>query len=314
MDEEFEPEAPPAEDEDPDEPTTRAEFQNWRSKFKNNVQLCATLYQDRHLVCVPVLCVLQLQVRIKMLALCSEDVSKEFYNNLQQQKQGQALGMSHGAAIQLEWTAGRSAGSWFRTVQSTLGKIHSTNFLQELTVSVWHGHRPAAMDEEWVQRDAAILEEAWLVLLELAAARTWSQAMFTFTPPYLLATIFGEAAAGQWSLAWLKRLDAGLAVAHRIRRTSPDTPVATALNDLLRDLWWHSTPICLEILQCARDAQYDKNDDNLRILGFGLFAGPSNTKHSAEDVFAHLTHVQQRSQKGSLRMSKSHDWVLDSDV
>ena len=128
--------------------------------------------------------------------------------------------------------------------------------------------------------------------------------MFTFTPPYLLATIFGEAAAGHWSLAWLKRLDAGLAVAHRIRRTSPDTPVATALKDLLRDLWWHSTPICLEILQCARDAQYDKDNANLRILGFGLFAGPSNTKHSAEDVFAHLTHVQQRSQKGSLRIEQ----------
>ncbi|CAE7767922.1 unnamed protein product [Symbiodinium necroappetens] len=253
---------PPQEEEDPEEPTTRAEFQVWRGKFKNNVQLCAALYQDRHL-----------QVRIKMLALCSEDVSKEFYSNLEAQKQGQEK--------QLEWTAARSAGSWFRTVQSTLKKIHSTKFLQ-----------------------------AWLVLLELAAARTWSQVMFTYTPPYCLASIFGDAAAGHWSLEWLQRLDAGLAVAQRIRRTSPDTPVATALKGLLRDLWWHATPLSLELLQCARDAHFDKNDANLRLLCFGMYAGPSNTKHSAEDVFAHLTHVQQRSQKGLQRMSKPLEWSL----
>ena len=32
---------------DPENPTTRKEFQLWRGKFKNNVQLCAELYQDR---------------------------------------------------------------------------------------------------------------------------------------------------------------------------------------------------------------------------------------------------------------------------
>ena len=34
-------------DEEPENPVTRKEFQEWRQKFSNNVQLAAELYQDR---------------------------------------------------------------------------------------------------------------------------------------------------------------------------------------------------------------------------------------------------------------------------
>ena len=35
------------EEEDPDEPRTVKQFQKWRAKFENNVQLSAELLQDR---------------------------------------------------------------------------------------------------------------------------------------------------------------------------------------------------------------------------------------------------------------------------
>ena len=76
---------------------------------------------------------------------------------------------------QLRWTASRSAGAWFRTVHSTLRKVHSTKFLKELTISMWQA-APCSLGEPWVQRDADLLNAAWKVILELAAARTSSEA------------------------------------------------------------------------------------------------------------------------------------------
>ena len=43
------------------------------------------------------------------------------------------------------------------------------------------------------------------------------------------------------------------------------------------------------------------NQNNMR---FSMFAGPANSKFTAEDTFAHLQHVAARANKGNRRMSK----------
>ncbi|CAE7566298.1 unnamed protein product, partial [Symbiodinium necroappetens] len=325
----------PEDEEDVEEPTTRKEFQAWRSKFRNNVHVSATLYQDR-----------RLQSRIRMLALCSKPVSQEYFNTLEKQQ-----------AAQLEWAANRSSGSWFVTVHKTLNLIHSASFLQELPVSSWNGSRSVGADEAWVQQESALLNEAWRLLVELASARTvpfhfcftclsvygidirssvavddsdhasnvytppaanisarlrpmlllhriWSQAMFSYVPPHMLASVFGKPADRNWSLDLFRNLDKGLRVAVRLVKDSPDSTVGAEVRALLKDVWWHETPLCLELIQIARDSGFTATDRELRTACFGMFGGPSNTKYTAEDVFAHLTDITSRSQKGCMRMAK----------
>ena len=106
---------------------------------------------------------------------------------------------------------------------------------------------------------------------------------------------------------FLRNLDQGLRVALRIIQDTPDEPIGNELKKLFIDLFWHKMPVALEALQEARNAGFDATQPAFREMCFGLYAGPSNTKHSAEDVFAHLTHIAARSQKGQLRMSKHLD-------
>ena len=131
--------------------------------------------------------------------------------------------------------------------------------------------------------------------------------MFCYCPPYLLATAFGSEEDRAEAMSHFRKMDEGLKVAHRMQAENPQGPLGKAIAGLLKDLWWHSTQLSLEALQCARNTNFDSSRPEMQELAFGLFAGPQNTKHTAEDVFAHLTHVQSRSQKGLMRMSK---WPL----
>ena len=102
----------------------------------------------------------------------------------------------------------------------------------------------------------------------------------------------------------LHELDAGLEVAFDVIENEPDSPVARELKLMLKDMWWHGTQLSLEILQVARNDNFDAAGEQSKELAFSMFAGPANSKFTAEDTFAHLQHVAARATKGNLRMSK----------
>ncbi|CAE7529107.1 unnamed protein product, partial [Symbiodinium necroappetens] len=272
---------------DVDDPTNRQEFQEWRKKFSNNVQLCAHLYRDRGL-----------QQRIRMIALATEFVSKEYQKNLQAQKQGQAA--------QLTWSAARVTGSWYWTLHSTLRMMHDARFLAELGISSsTGGGEPASWDEPWVLEEAAFLEEVWRrLLVELASARTWSQCQYSLCLPFAFACVYGSGETRESGMQHIRSLDVGLATAHRIIEEHPQSPLAKEIRSLLEDCWWWRSQLSLEMLETARQCRYDGSHREAKILAMSAFGGPANSKLTAEDVFAHLQHLALRSQKGMLRMSK----------
>ena len=138
----------------------------------------------------------------------------------------------------------------------------------------------------------------------VALNRTWSQAQFSLCPQYLLACTFGNGETRNLGMDFLRNLDEGLKTIHRLLQTDADGPLGMALQALLKDCAWSSSQLVLEAIQTARNCAFDATDEEWRELCFSVVAGPSNTKHTAEDVFAHLTHCASRSQKGQLRMSK----------
>ena len=79
---------------------------------------------------------------------------------------------SHLQEAQLRWAASHSAGGWFRTVLSTLRMLHSAEFISQLRLSPALPSGPIDDEATWANHEQQLLEEAWEVLLQLAAART----------------------------------------------------------------------------------------------------------------------------------------------
>ncbi|CAE7359418.1 unnamed protein product, partial [Symbiodinium sp. KB8] len=275
----------PEDDDDEGEPTNRQDFQKWRAKFRNNVELAAELYQDR-----------SLQQSLRMIYVTTRPAAQEYYDAIQIHKQGQAS--------QLKWTAARCSGSWYKTVLRTLVMIHDAAALADMGLSAWHSAAPASGEESWVQEETAFLETAWKVLVEISSARCWSQAMYSTCMPFAMSAVFGPSNTHGPAMEFIRNLDAGLAEAHRLLAREPGSATGVAVTALLKDLWWHTTQLALEGIQTCRDARFSASCSELRSFVFCCFAGPSNTKFTCEDVFAHMAHVTQRSQKGAQVMSK----------
>ena len=99
-------------------------------------------------------------------------------------------------------------------------------------------------------------------------------------------------------------LDSALGTAHRVKGENRANARGKAVTDMLRDCWWPRLQIPLETIQVGRNCDFDADDSEMRMQAFALFAGPSNSKFTAEDVFAHLQHVGSRSNKGFNKMNK----------
>ena len=96
-----------------------------------------------------------------------------------------------------------------------------------------------------------------------------------------------------------------LGTAHRVKGENRANARGKAVTDMLRDCWWpRLLQIPLETTQVGRNCDFDADDSEMRMQAFALFAGPSNSKFTAEDVFAHLQHVGSRSNKGFNKMNK----------
>lgn len=102
----------------------------------------------------------------------------------------------------------------------------------------------------------------------------------------------------------LRDLDSGLGIAHRVKGANGGNTQGKAVTDMLRDCWWPRLQLPLETIQVGRNCDFNYDDPEMRMQAFACFAGPSNSKFTAEDVFAHLQHLGSRSNKGFNKMNK----------
>ena len=135
--------------------------------------------------------------------------------------------------------------------------------------------------------------------------RTWSQSVHSICNPNVISSVFSlEVNVRKWGMDVLRDLDSGLAIAHRVLHANPVGARGRAVSDMLSDCWWPRLQLPLETIQVGRNCGFDCDGPEMRMQAFALFAGPSNSKFTAEDVFAHLQHVSSRSNKGYQKMNK----------
>lgn len=132
--------------------------------------------------------------------------------------------------------------------------------------------------------------------------------MHSLCIPNVLSGIFAEnIGTRKWAMTMIKDLDNGLRIAHELLKARPNSALGQGISSMIHDCWWARLPIGLETIQVARDAEFDYLDEEVVALGVSLFGGPSNSKFTCEDVFAHLQHIISRTSKGYNKMNKPLD-------
>ncbi len=83
-----------------------------------------------------------------------------------------------------------------------------------------------------------------------------------------------------------------------------ENEIANELGKLLTDLWWHTSQLALECLGECEKANFDASAQAVIDQYMAVHGAPKTTKFLNEDVFGHLSHIVQRSNKGCTVMNK----------
>lgn len=206
-------------------------------------------------------------------------------------------------AATVEFQADRaSSGMWWNQVRLSLQSLHDHQALRYF-ISVDCPKSDVPMDElvneSWFIQEKAKLAEFWEIGFQMAAARCWSQVLFTTCVPNCCAAILhkNRHLAQQHLELVHKTWDAVLLaenMSHESSELSKSTERKTkeALKTLLLHLGWNKLQISREILGTGVAEGWKLTiGGQLEHICHSLFAHPANTKHDLEDCFAHLASV-----------------------
>ena len=168
----------------------------------------------------------------------------------------------------------------------TLGDINDSGM-------TWKSTHP------WVAEEKERLTDFWMLLVELASSRCWSQMVFVNVPPYSLAAVLhtdrqvGQQILTHQKLMWESILQAEALVYQQNPKVSK--AVMTEVNQRLLDISLHSFQIAREVFILCQQCNWDVGEEGIQTMAHRLFGGHCETKYTLEDLFAHLASVQKAS-------------------
>ena len=178
--------------------------------------------------------------------------------------------------------------------------IHDAEILDRLHITL--SHVDAANVEE---HEEIVLQRFYDLVIEISAARCWSQTLYTTCLPNFFAAIHHvdmaerKACMQQVRDVWT----AVLAAEEYLRSVDANAEVKKALAGILADAAWHKLQVSRELLAVCRQGGFDPADEETRRLAWLLFASPANTKFTLEDRFGHMADIASRFSR-QFRMSK----------
>ena len=133
------------------------------------------------------------------------------------------------------WASLRAAGGWRQCISETLQLLHDEDFFRRLglvrypgrIVSEEEGHQP------WVQEELYWAELAFNLCVDIAAARAWSQCMFSTCLPQLVAILLHESDQAKQS---------GLSMMRQFATTILDAETKCHIPGVRKMLRRHSLP------------------------------------------------------------------------
>lgn len=150
-----------------------------------------------------------------------------------------------------------------------------------------------------------ILQKYTKLCVEIASARSWSQAQYLVTLPCSFAVVHhadrDERVKG---LRVIKKLWESVLKAEQVLLGGTlDADVNDSLQQIMNHLAWNKGQVARELFLVCQNGNWSPFDAEIRELGFYLFGTPANTKHFLEDAFSHLADVVKRFAR-NFKMSK----------
>ena len=208
------------------DPQTKKEFDSLREDYKNSWAMCADFLQDK-----------DLQKRLRILVISLGPLESEFFRDVAEQKGGQ---------LQLaRWAARRAAGE-SPVVTETFQLLHDPDVFERL--GMFRGTQADVLPEEpWVQEEMALCDMLFNMIVEVAAARAWSQAMFRVMLPQLCAGLLHEnQETAQRLCNFMRQVSEAVLEAENVvgNRT---------LAACLSDMAWHKTQAARELMKMGQE-------------------------------------------------------------
>lgn len=197
----------------------------------------------------------------------------------------------------IQWQSERSAGAWYQYVRESLATIHDHDLLAKFITVGTTGDQTTLENEPWLNDEQERISSYFTLLIELAAARSWSQTMFTNHWPHSFAVVcHPDRELAKQRLH--QQQDSFKAILHaeevlydskshvKLTKSSKAT-----LRTILDGVAFNQLQLCRELfVECEKDL-WDPEHPAIQIFAKTLFGAPFQTKYTLEDVFAHLTSI-----------------------
>ena len=176
----------------------------------------------------------------------------------------------------MQWQAERATGAWFGTVVRALAQIHQTECLSMINVTTAsRSSATMALDhpvasEQWFCDEMSRVQDFWNALIDISAARCWSQMQFSIcSPNNLVAALHSDEPTARSALSLQKKVwEAVLQAEQAVKRHDLPKCIRSEINARLQDVAWHN-------LQCAREAflvcqsgNWEPKDSEIKTLAF----------------------------------------------
>ena len=195
----------------------------------------------------------------------------------------------------MAWQAKRSSGSWHETVTRAVASVNDPDVLQRFLSIDIGMEADTVMSPEtdpWLTDEKKRLSDYFSLLIELGAARSWSQIQFqSCQPNSLAACLHPDRAIAHQMLQWTKRTWTAILDAEKLI-AAKKLPIDThnrVKNMLEKDVCWQSLQVARESYLILEQESWNVDSPGLMDYLKGLFGAPANTKVTLEDLFAHLT-------------------------
>ena len=174
--------------------------------------------------------------------------------------------------------------------------FHNSEILEKIGVSRVGGEqqeRNTFENQDWFLQESDQLKNFWILLVELAAARSWSQSLYVSCWPHNLVSVLhrdqnlGQQLMDRNQKTWAAILKAEALVNDPAFKKSKPA-IATGLKAKLSQIHWHEMQCSRELYLESCKADWKVSDSTLRSVAADLFGSPANTKYDLEDVFSHL--------------------------
>ena len=176
--------------------------------------------------------------------------------------------------------------------------LHDTDVLQSFGITTDCSGPPICVEdlhqsesgEAWITTEKQLLYDFWVFIVEISAARCWSQSLFSDCLPNCFPAVLDKRPhVAQGHMDYQKKLWRAIIAAEALVN-DPKVAKRTklAVKQILDDIAWNNIQLARELCLICSIGNWDAKHELIQEVALAMTGSPQNTKYDLEDGFAHL--------------------------